>query len=236
MSNIHGFSSFRKDDDKKKGEEFSGGGKSSHTAVVRDPSRGKRPVVTITLYKNGFILTGDERGFQDGKDPVNQKIMAELKEGKSVPRELEQPIAKIVGQNHRGEVGIDLKNRSGEMYGPPKPTFKAFQGQGYSMKSESSSSAPTGVSSLGPRQVKVDGSKPKTRILLVLHPRKRAPQEFNLTHTTGDIYSHVLSLTPPDFGPFDLVSGFPPKSIMSDPSKTIEELKLKGASITQRKS
>mmetsp|Transcript_1434 Transcript_1434/g.2745 ORF Transcript_1434/g.2745 Transcript_1434/m.2745 type:complete len:228 (-) Transcript_1434:203-886(-) len=225
----------QKKDENKNAEEFSGGGKSSHTAVMRNPGGNpNRMVVTVTLYNNGFMVSGDEKGFRDAKEPENRKIIDDLKKTKQVPPALRAIIEQIV-KGQQKEVGVEVKDKSSENYYPPKPTFKAFQGQGFSMKSESSAQpSNTNVSSATPKKVQVDAGKPSSRILLVLHPRKRAPQAFNLDHTAMDIYQHVLSLTP-DFGPFDLVSGFPPKSILKEPSKTIEELKLQGATITQRK-
>mmetsp|Transcript_33741 Transcript_33741/g.65174 ORF Transcript_33741/g.65174 Transcript_33741/m.65174 type:complete len:83 (+) Transcript_33741:49-297(+) len=68
MPNIHGLGSYRnqKKDENKNAEEFSGGGKSSHTAVMRNPGGNpNRMVVTVTLYNNGFMVSGDEKGFRD---------------------------------------------------------------------------------------------------------------------------------------------------------------------------
>mmetsp|Transcript_8400 Transcript_8400/g.13593 ORF Transcript_8400/g.13593 Transcript_8400/m.13593 type:complete len:152 (+) Transcript_8400:73-528(+) len=134
MPNIHGLGSIKKDDNKNgKAEEFSGGGKSSHTAVVRNTK--DRPVVVITVYSNGFMLSGDEK-FRDYSDPANKKIMDELKKTKQVPKELEPIIASIVKDNSK-EVSIEVRDRSSESYSEPKPSFQAFQGQGFSMKTES---------------------------------------------------------------------------------------------------
>jgi len=233
MPNIHGFGSLgggKKDkDDDPKVEEFSGGGKSSHTSVMRPNNASKKVVVTI--YSNGFFVSGDEKGFRPSSDPANKKIIDDLKRTKQVPKELEAIIAQIV--KGESEVGVEVKDKSGESYYPPKPTFKAFQGEGFSMKTESTNSGPE--IALTGKKVEVDSKAEKIRVLLVLHPRKRAPQEFNLSHTASDIFRHVKSLTPPEFGNFDLVSGFPPKSILGDLSKTVAELKLKGATVTQRK-
>ena len=207
----------------------------SHTAVVRKAERNpNNPTVIVTLYNNGFMVSGDEKGFRDTNNPTNKQIIDELKKTKQVPKELEAIISTVV-KGTAQQVSVDVKDKSAENYYPPKETFKAFQGQGFSMKSETSSSQVSSVEGAAPKAIQVDSSQPTTRILLQLHPRKRVPTTFNLSHSAMDIYQHVLSLTPPDFGPFDLVSGFPPKSILKEPNKSIEELKLKGASITQKK-
>mmetsp|Transcript_21568 Transcript_21568/g.38258 ORF Transcript_21568/g.38258 Transcript_21568/m.38258 type:complete len:239 (-) Transcript_21568:141-857(-) len=238
MSNIHGLGSYRSGKDESKDtEEFSGGGKSSHTAVVRKAQRNpNNATVIVSLYNNGFMVSGDEKGFRDSSNPTNKQIIDELKKTKQVPKELEAIISTVLKGNAGQQVSVDVKDKSGETYYPPKETFKAFQGQGFSIKSEAkTTSSVTSVEGKPPKPIQVDSNQPSTRILLQLHPRKRVPTTFNLSHSAMDIYQHVLSLTPPDFGPFDLVSGFPPKSILNEPNKSIEQLKLKGASITQKK-
>lgn len=240
MPNIHGLSSVSrrpKDEDK---EEFSGGGSSSHTAVMRNhQNRGgrggdsKKPLATITMYSNGFIVSGDDVGFRDSADAKNKAMLEDIKKG-VVPRELEARLAAKVGPNTR-DVPIAVVDKSGERYDPPKPKFTAFSGKGQSLMSAPSGPQNTSLASVSPKKAAVDASSPTARILFVLHPRKRSPQTFNLTHTVLDVYRHILSLTP-SLGSFDLVTGFPPKSILGDPSKTIDELKLKGAQVTQRKT
>lgn len=78
----------------------------------------------------------------------------------------------------------------------------------------------------------VDESKPKTTIQLRFHNGDRASITVNIDQKVSVIHNYVMNAAPVD-GEYQLVAGFPPKAI-ADPSKTIEQAGLKGASITQK--
>ena len=78
----------------------------------------------------------------------------------------------------------------------------------------------------------IDESAPKTRIRIRFHNGEQEVVDFNLSHTVGDIHTYVMQAAPVD-GSYQLVEGFPPKSL-DTPDITIEEAGLKGASIQQK--
>lgn len=71
-----------------------------------------------------------------------------------------------------------------------------------------------------------------TTINIRLYTGETITQNFNLTHSVGDIFSFVTSVAPVN-GSFQLIEGFPPKPL-TDFDKTIEQLKLQGTTLTQR--
>lgn len=94
-------------------------------------------------------------------------------------------------------------------------------------------------------ELKINDSEPKTKIQFRLMNGKRITQEFNLTHTIGDIQSFVLTYlfflsnlfnlynqTPNES--FILMAGYPPKQLVSL-DLTIKEADLTDSAITQRK-
>ncbi len=112
----------------------------------------------------------------------------------------------------------------------PEKKFQAFIGGGVTMgeiKSES-------LGIFKDVNFSVDRNKPMTKINIRLNNGESITQEFNLSHTVQDIFSFV-SNTAPVIGTFQLVEGFPPKPL-ADMSKTIEQARLQGTSITQRLS
>ena len=78
----------------------------------------------------------------------------------------------------------------------------------------------------------VDPNLPTTLINIRLHTGDTITQQFNTTHTLFDIRLFVSRAAPVN-GTFDLIEGFPPKPL-SDDTKTIDELKIKGSTLTQR--
>lgn len=78
----------------------------------------------------------------------------------------------------------------------------------------------------------VNPDLPTTKINVRLHNGDTITQEFNLSHTVGDIYGFVQNVAPVQ-GSYSLVEGFPPKPL-SDKNKTIDAAKLQGSLISQR--
>eukprot|EP01083_Nonionella_stella_P043097 116321_1 len=188
-----------------------------------------KTVLKIILFQNGFKV-GEDGEFRDKSNPQSQKFLNELKQG-VVPSELEAEIERTHGDLQ--QVRVDLVDRSREEFTPPKPSFQAFQGAGFSMGS-ASGSAPVDVSFSGAtaREVELSPGEPTTTLQIVTHDRKRLRATFMLSNTVLDIYRHVMAISGHP-GPFRLLSGFPPKPL-NDPSATIQDSGLKGASIQQK--
>lgn len=98
------------------------------------------PLVTITVYRNGFIVTnpdGTDGPFRDAARPDNQRFMADLL-AQRVPEELEPQVRQASGAAQ--DVGVNLVSKTSEDY---VPAFQAFQGQGFSLRSAQPSAAST---------------------------------------------------------------------------------------------
>lgn len=112
----------------------------------------------------------------------------------------------------------------------PEKKFQAFIGGGTSLGSVNSE----GLGVNKDVVFHVDKTKPFTNINFRLYNGESLTQEFNLTHTIGDIFAFVSSVAPVS-GSFQLIEGFPPKPL-TDTNKTVDEAKLKGTTIIQRLS
>ncbi len=110
----------------------------------------------------------------------------------------------------------------------PEKKFQAFVGGGISLGSVKSE----GLGVNKDVAFYVDKSQPTTNINFRLYNGETLTQEFNLSHTVGDIFAFVTSAAPVS-GSFQLVEGFPPKPL-SDMIKTIDQAKLKGTTIIQK--
>lgn len=251
MSNIHGLGNVKKSEKKDNEEEYSMGGATSATAVwrpnnsaARDPipdliQRAKeqkdntgaqdRNIGLITLYANGFIIGSQDNEFRDIKDPKNKKFMDVLRQGE-VPEELEPICLKEWGA--RAEtVSVNLVDRSTETFTPPKPKFDFATSKGQSLGGASSSSSGTSFAHATATKVNVDASQPTTKLQIVLSDRKKVNETFNQSHTVLQLYQHIMAVSGQP--KFDLVAGFPPKPL-ADPSQTLKEAGLLGASVQQR--
>lgn len=228
-------------------EEFSVGGATSSTAVLRpnqnndlqdiirnasqagapDPSgAGDRNIGIITIYANGFQLGEEE--FQDASDPANAAAIKDLKSG-NVPASLEAKIREQWGAAVQS-VGVKLVDKSSETFDVPKPKFNFSKSQGTSLGGSSSSSA-VDLGSLKASEYKVDEGAPKTTIQVVTHDRKRVRVTINQEATVGALYQHVMHATGQQS--FTLSGGFPPKPL-SNYGASIKEAGLVGASVNQR--
>ena len=246
MSNIRGVydKSSSNDDERKDGlEEFSVGGKTSTTAVYRPTTSdiirkargdttaaagggdGDNAIANITLYANGFAV--NDGAFHDTSDDSNQAFMKDLNEG-NVPRRLEA-LLKEQGQLPKSRtISVNLVDKHTEHF---KPKFDFRKTHGQSLGGASSSEV-AGFKGATPRLVKVDPNAAKATVQVILTGRKRVREQFNMTHTVLDVYRHIMAVSGVQQD-FKLMAGFPPKPL-TDPSATVKDAKLHGASIEQR--
>lgn len=262
MSNIHGLGPVgaKKPDKDKDNEEFSQGGKSSGTSVMRPNggggdrngmNPGSSPIDDILRQaqqrsaedptgagtRNIGTIIVYANGFmlgEDGefKDAKDPKNKQALEDlGKGVvPQDLEDEVRTKWGQNVQS-VGVQMQDKSQETFYPPPPKFSFANSTGTAL----GSSAPVHVdfSSLEPREYKLCEDDEQTTIQVVTHDRQRLRVKLNLYATVGDLYQHVMfasQLT----SDFVLQGGFPPKPL-KDYNVSINDAGLKGASVTQRK-
>lgn len=186
----------------------------------------------LTLYSNGFIIGNGE--FRDTKDPKNQKLLADLKKGE-VPDELEEICRKEWGNPEN--VSVNLVDKSSETYTPPKAKFDFSKSQGQSLGSSAAASSAAGAAAAAqsfaeasPRRLEVDASQPTTTLQLVMGGKK-IKETANQSTTVMQLYQHFMSLS--GLSGFELVAGFPPKSL-TNPSLTLKDAGLLNGSITQR--
>ncbi|EME30264.1 NSFL1 cofactor p47 [Galdieria sulphuraria] len=191
---------------------------------------GKKNVVkTLTFYKNGFQV--DEGPLREYDDPANQQFLREVESG-YVPREMEEP--------GMGNVSINLVDKKDEEFVPPKPKVQPFTGRGYRLSEgmgssyeATSSATESGGSEMEHKPSELDPNKPTTSIQIRLHDGTRVVARFNEDQTLGDIRRFVSSARPlPSNAAFELSLQFP-RQILSEDSKTISELGLKGSVIVQ---
>jgi len=186
-----------------------------------------RNIGTITVYKNGLVIGND---FRDSSDPKNAAFLQDLKKG-VVPAELEAICRREWGPQVAA-VGVNLVDKSSDVYTPPKPKFDFAKSQGQSLSGASGQqSGAVSFAHAIPKKIVVDSSQPTTAIQLVLHPRNRVKETFNQHHTVLDLYQHVMAIS--GLSGFDLVAGYPPKPV-ANPSQTLKDAGLLGASIQQR--
>jgi len=188
-----------------------------------------RSLGLITLYSNGFIVGNG--AFRDRSEPANARFLERLKAGE-VPEELEEICRKEWNLSASGEVSVNLVDKSGETYVPPKKAFDFASSQGQSLGGSSSSgAAAASFANAQPRRLAVDSSQPTTTLQLVLSDRKKVRETANHTTTVMQLYEHVMSLS--GVAGFELVAGFPPKPL-TQPQLTLKEAGLLGAAVQQR--
>jgi UBX domain-containing protein 1 len=226
-------------EEEKKNVDWYAGGTSSGMAVTNndddvekivskakeDTSSGDGPgsegiQLKITLYENGFTV--DDAELREYEGDKNKQFIKELSEG-YVPREIQE--------NYKGKkVDVSLEDKRKEKYRPPTPPkYVAYSGEGVSMGATESVGLEVNKENGKPI---IDDSKPTTDLQIRFHNGERQVVTFNLTHSVSDIFFYVTMAAPVD-GSFQLVTGFPPKPI-EDSGMSIEEAKLKSASITQK--
>ena len=207
----------------------------------------------ITVYSNGFVMGDGE--FRDAKEPRNAAFIAALKAGE-VPSELEEMCRKEWG-DQADAVRVNLVDRSSQAFTPPKPKFSFAQSKGQQLTaiapSPASASSAAALSRLPPSRYTVRSSSPTTVLQVVTADRRKLRETLNEDSTVAQLYQHVAAAqvqvqvqaaansaststhtnasTPP--APFELVAGFPPKSLVNG-AATLREAGICGASIQQR--
>jgi len=188
----------------------------------------------IYVYKNGYKIGNGP--FKDAtNNDENKKFLNELNDG-VIPTALE-PILKQQFGDNANAMEVKVVNRKNEDYKPPQPEkakFEAFKGAAHSMVDDSKKQDMNeSFDTVKPEKIKCDESKPNTRIQIILIGGKRETVKVNLSCTVLKIYAHVKAVSGYD-GKFSLLAGFPPKPL-TNPSATVEEEKLNGARVTQKK-
>lgn len=134
---------------------------------------------TVVVYRNG--LTVNDGPFRPLSDPANQQILDDMAAGMA-PAELREGCDNLVH--------VAVCDRRGEDYtAPAAPCLQAFSGEGHSLGGGSAAVA-------GPMQadegaIKVDPSKPQTRIKIRFRDGQHKVQDFMEDHTVGDLRRHV---------------------------------------------
>lgn len=152
-----------------------------------------------------------------------------------MPDELEEMCRKEWGANI-DQVGVNLVDKSGESFTPPKAKFDFAKSQGQSLSSSSSSSAAAAATAASfgeatPRRLVVDPSRPSTTLQLVFADRRKVKEPANQSATVLQLYEHFMSVS--GLSGFEMVAGFPPKAL-TNPALTLKEAGLLNGSITQR--
>jgi UBX domain-containing protein 1 len=180
-----------------------------------------RSNISITFYKNGFVL--DEGELRPYEDPANRAFLDAIDRGEMPPE--------LGAKVRTGEVGVDVQNRRTEDY--VAPPYRAFSGAGSSVGA--GSAAPTTAVFAGSGSaVSVDESKPIATIQVKLVDGRRERVVLNLSHTVADLQARVAAFKATTKS-FVLLAGFPPKPLAT-PSATIEAAGLKGAAVTQKEA
>ncbi|XP_008555761.1 NSFL1 cofactor p47 isoform X1 [Microplitis demolitor] len=210
---------------------------SSDTEVIPGASS-QRPseagVITLKLWREGFTINDSE--LRPYNEPQNREFMETIKRGE-IPMELRQEVQGT-------EVRLDLEDHHHEDYVPQKTKVKAFAGRGHMLGSPSPATVgmtmPTDPAdqsaneSLARTQLNVDTNNPVTTIQIRLADGQNIREQFNLTHTVGDIRRFITTMRPQYAAQdFTLSTTYPTKELTED-KKTIEEAGLKNSAIMQR--
>ncbi|KAF7696054.1 NSFL1 cofactor p47 [Silurus meridionalis] len=189
--------------------------------------------VVLKLWKTGFSLDGGE--LRNYSDPGNALFLESIRRGE-IPLELRQ-------RSRGGQVNLDMEDHRDEDFTKPKPTFKAFAGEGQKLGSATPelvsvprmerahqiASEAQACASVG-----VDESQPITNIQIRLADGGRLVQKFNHTHRVSDIRQFVVNARPAmAAAEFVLMTTFPNKEL-TDENQTLKEANLLNAVIVQQ--
>lgn len=187
---------------------------------------GRRNVTrTLTFYSDGFTI--DDGPLRRLDDPANAYFLKDIERG-YVPKEMEEPGV--------GNVSINLVDKKGEQYVPPKPTLVPFSGGGTRLGS--SSTTPLAPETSGPPDataanatVSVDEAQPVASIQVRLSDGSRLTARLNEHHTVQNLREMVQAARP-GVPSFTLATTFP-RTVLSDGAQTIKDAKLNGAVVVQ---
>lgn len=83
-------------------------------------------------------------------------------------------------------------------------------------------------------QLNIDTTSPTTTIQIRLADGHNVREQFNLTHTVGDIRRYITTMRPHyAIQDFSLLTAYPTKEL-TDEDKTIDEAGLKNSALMQR--
>eukprot|EP00055_Hartaetosiga_balthica_P007433 m.25532 g.25532 ORF g.25532 m.25532 type:complete len:371 (-) comp5774_c0_seq2:567-1679(-) len=196
-----------------------------------DQSFGPKKLL-LELWKDGYSVDDGETQPQLVEYDPSGQFIASLTRSQ-VPREL--------GEKYGYRIDLEVMDRREEAFTPRKMTMKAFIGQGNRLGNVlPSSSTPSQQhhqqkekpqQTTSPAVVKLDETKPKTRIQFRLADGTRLVAQFNTTATLSDLYSFVrLSRTQQPA--FTLLQY--PRTKFAECSTTLEEAKLLNSVVLQK--
>eukprot|EP00588_Corethron_pennatum_P026199 CAMPEP_0194324146 /NCGR_PEP_ID=MMETSP0171-20130528/26699_1 /TAXON_ID=218684 /ORGANISM="Corethron pennatum, Strain L29A3" /LENGTH=255 /DNA_ID=CAMNT_0039082971 /DNA_START=36 /DNA_END=803 /DNA_ORIENTATION=+ len=191
-----------------------------------------KPTHTITMYRNGFVVTrlgadgnSDEIGpYRSLEDEANAPFLMDLARGRT-PREIEVDVGSGI------DAVVSLVDKRTEEY---VETFRSFTGTGGSLGSSAVATSGVVDSAASGDAPAVDSNAPMTSIQVRLLSGKRIVVKLNLSHTVGNLISTIHASGGDPGEPYVLVSGFPPAQL-TNLGQSVEEAGLKGAAVTQKK-
>ena len=160
----------------------------------------------IYIYKDGYTI-GEYGEFKPITNENNAKFVASIKNGE-IPEELEGLFKQKFGPNAT-DVDVNVVDRSKKVYTKPKkpiqggylgvnnnvnPNFEAFKGTGNKLESKMNVDLDVSLDECESKEMKLDNSKEKFKIQIVLHNNKRVVTEINANTTILALYSHVKLL------------------------------------------
>eukprot|EP01062_Namystynia_karyoxenos_P074687 TRINITY_DN71633_c0_g1_i1.p1 TRINITY_DN71633_c0_g1~~TRINITY_DN71633_c0_g1_i1.p1 ORF type:complete len:402 (+),score=115.77 TRINITY_DN71633_c0_g1_i1:88-1206(+) len=183
----------------------------------------------ITFWQNGFSV--DDGPLQDQKSPEGQAFIADVRRG-VIPQQLNQQLRQEYAGQALPELVIEVMDKTSQPYAPPPKMFKAFEGQGRSMRdSAPAPAAPVAppAAGAGPQVPlpNVDEDKETTSVVAQLPDGTRLTVRLNVEHTVNHLRSFVQH-SQPGMADFDLMTTFPRK-VLTDMSATIAAAGLKKA-------
>eukprot|EP00052_Salpingoeca_macrocollata_P013884 m.108498 g.108498 ORF g.108498 m.108498 type:complete len:374 (-) comp19095_c0_seq2:42-1163(-) len=199
---------------------------SSLSARQKKPEMRK---VVVSFWKNGFSVdTGDDSPvLRNMSDPRNTEFLSAIMSGQ-IPPEL---IA--LG----GTIDLEMQDHRTEDFVAPKPRVKAFAGEGFTLGGSTSGAAAAAAAPppapLPAEGLKVDESKPVTKVQVRLADGTRLVARLNHTHTVGDLRSFVAAAKPAQ-PPFLLLTAHPSQELTDD-TLTLEKAKLLNSVVIQKR-
>ncbi|XP_015126636.1 NSFL1 cofactor p47 isoform X3 [Diachasma alloeum] len=191
-------------------------------------------MITLKLWRDGFTI--NDREIRSYTDPQNREFLDAIKRGE-IPAEIREEVQGV-------EARLDMEDHRHEEYVPSKPKVKAFAGKGHKLGSPSPATVGMTVpadpadqaanESQARSQLNLDTNSPTTTIQIRLADGQNIREQFNLTHTVGDIRRYITTMRPHyAIQDFSLLTAYPTKELTEE-DKTIEEAGLKNSALMQR--
>ncbi|XP_043278617.1 NSFL1 cofactor p47 isoform X2 [Venturia canescens] len=191
-------------------------------------------VIMLKLWRDGFTI--NDREIRSYSEPENREFLAAIKRGE-IPQEIREEV-------QGAEVRLDMEDHRHEEYVPSKPKVKAFTGRGHKLGSPSPATVgmtmPTDPADQAANEsqarsmLNVDSSRPVTSIQIRLADGNNIRQEFNTSHTVGDVRRFITTMRPQySLQEFTLLTTYPSRELASE-EETIEHAGLQNSAIMQR--